>query len=653
MLHAVLLVVFPIVLGLGPSSSGWERGHCPASGGMTGSVATYLIDSLPANDEPCLEAVVLGMTSSPFKALVALKNGPDKYTLRVVGEKGKVLGQEVLAFDEKSKAPEFESSALKRLEKAVELTSSHKLSRAEAGDIPSHGLGIVTLQKKKRISVMLVTSAGESAMLTLRRKAKWELKAYFDRKGKGVLLVGWVDKEGTGDPAKRIGILEVKALPGKLKKLTDKRVSSLLVSEAELLVDLASYDKATSKLQLAFSRHTSPQGLFLATVAYAYGQQWKTSCKYGRKLRDFGTNKATELHEKLPEFPLVREARLRRLGINGSKKFKFKASKGFEGTSVWVKIKDADGKNIAIFKPTNGNTYDRGEVFTYQMAKILGIEQMYPVTILHTLDKTGCKKFSDALDKVAYKGMKERNRKKLMKKCRKGRLEGAVKEWVLDFQFFQAIGKTERLKKHSLYKHLTYKGTRPTAGKYVEAKTVTRLYKPDRCKRATYRGKLDRAQLARDLSDLMILDVLNANEDRFPGANIDFKSLGKAKETKECVFDFGESRLFSLDNGATFKGTYSNAFVDFTKRLKVSRFRKETFRRLVDIDRFVKGKRSAPDCLATWGIKKVKDLSRFVALDKGDSHKRRKEPFKLFTSNLRAVLKHMRKYKKNKNAWFK
>jgi len=213
-------------------------------------------------------------------------------------------------------------------------------------------------------------------------------------------------------------------------------------------------------------------------------------------------------------------------------------------------------------------------------------------------------------------------------------------------------GKGEKLKKHGIYSKLTRGGAWPAREDTVKARQITKMYKPDRCKSATYNGRLNEWQMARDLSDIMVVDVLASNEDRFPGANIEFKSLSGVKETSDCVFDFGESRLFSLDNGATFKGTQSNGWMDFSKRVKISRFRKETFRRLTQIKEFVENKRTAPVFLMRWGISRPSELWVFLALDKGDKHPRRKEPHKLFLTNLNNVWTYMNRFANDKYAWY-
>ncbi len=345
------------------------------------------------------------------------------------------------------------------------------------------------------------------------------------------------------------------------------------------------------------------------------------------------------------------EARLSSMNL-ADDAWSFKAPSGFEGTSIWLKIKDRDGNTVAMFKPTNGNTYHRGEVFTWRMAKLLGLEAMYPVTVLMELDSKACDKAVAELNKTSYKGLKERNRRLMIDRCRSGHLEGAVKDWVKDFIFFQAIGKVEKLKRHSIVQTLRAGGPKPQVGKKVPLELSSKLYKPDHCRKAEYRGYLDQNLLARDLSDLLVMDVLNANEDRFPGANLEVRSLHGSKETSKCLLDFGESRLFSLDNGGTFKGAASRSYTDAKNQIKLARFNRRTYERLLHLSEFLDGARPAPTFLRRQGVTTAEQLAAYLALDKGDNHKRRKVPFNVFRANLGMALEYIEKFQNNKDAWF-
>lgn len=638
-MQTLLHLFVPVFIALVPVTSAATPGGDALARLTRGPLAQL------APDEPFDEAALIGYCQSPVRVLVAERNSTTRVTLRVIGPKGKTLQKEVVDFPQPGDAPEFEATALRKWDKARALMTELKLTRGRSSSVAARRRGLLhTRFDGGKLLYLLTTAKGMEMVLEHALDVEPVLYPYFTPGDQLFLLVGRLDIPDK--PAK--GVVLVRSLAG-LKPMSDKKIALALTEDARNRVAHDRYADAANLLETALKRKVLPEIQYTAALVKAYRGKWHDARNgLAKAVQADAAWQAKANHE-----PLFREARLRGFDINGDSALTFKASKGYEGTSVWVKVKDGNGKNIAIFKPTNGNTYHRGEVFTYQMAKVLGIEQMYPVTMLHQLDDQGCEKFVAALEKVKYKGMKERNRVRLIKKCRKGALEGAVKEWVAGFQFFQAIGTSEKMKKHKVFSYLRHRYRQPPKGKTVKAKTVTKYYKPDHCRRGTYKGTLDLAQLARDVSDLLIMDVLNANEDRFPGANIDFKSLGESKEVSDCVFDFGPSRLFSLDNGATFKGTYSNGYVDFTKRLKPTRFVRRTYERLKALDQFIKGKAPRPRFVAHFGIKSVKDLSRYLALDKGDSHKRRKEPFKLFTTNLTSVLKRLDRFADEDRAWFK
>ncbi len=627
----------------------------------TGEAAAFVPVLLPpavagqspgGSPQTARNVLVLAMAADSSQVLLAEQKTESSITLRVTDRLGVTVETELVRFQSAESAPQFTAEELSGLDKTRAILKKLNLKKAVRSFLAPDDKALVSLRfEKDGYHLALVTSAGENELLLLPARADFDIGSWFSPDGKTLYLAGWRDDDGPGDQSPA-GVLQISPVTAEAA-LAPARIDEVLLRDARLLLDGRRFARAAETVSRALDRNSSIDALELSARALAYAGKWKESAAAYQSLADSQEAPAKEALGRLQHSPLVREALLRNLDIGHDKSLAFKAAKGFEGTTVWVKVKDSTGRNIAIFKPTNGNTYHRGEVFTYQMAKILGLEEMYPVTILYTLDAAGCKKLEEALSETAYKGPKEGNRKLVLSRCRKGQLEGAVKEWVLDFQFYQAIGKSDRLKKSALFRHLTREGAFPEKGKMVKVTTKTRLYKPDNCKSATYTGDIELAGLARDLSDMLVMDVLNANEDRFPGANVHFKSLTTTREVKTCEFDFGESRLYSLDNGATFKGTYSNGFVDFTKRLKPTRFHRRTFYRLSAIADYVDAKRAIPFCLSTWGIGTREELTAFLALDKGDDHPRRKVPFSLFDSNLRAVLKVMRKLEGDSGAWFR
>lgn len=607
--------------------------------------------------EKFADALVLEVGSDPFCGLVAVKTHEGGVTLFALDAQQQLLGTEEVAPQKNGTMTPFESPALRKTPEARRLRKTCRPGKGAHAYVAPQRKAVVTRRlEKDLLSFYLVTSGDEKLLLTFPEDAQEKVEVWFDSAAKGVILAGWVDTDGKGEAA-AVGVLKVIALPSKARPLPRKTIAQILSRESSLFLAADRITDGCKAASAAREFWETPDTLEPCIWCEARNGNWKTSASLLNKLKGMKGKKAASAYARAWKKGLVREAWLRSLPLN-SPEYPFKAARAFEGTSVWVKIKDRSGATIAVFKPTNGNTYHRGEVFTWQMAKLLSLEELYPVTILHQLNRAGCRKLIEALNGVEYKdrkgSLKESARKSLIAACKSNRLEGAVKEWVSDFQFLKAIGKVEKLKKHRVYKLLKFTGPWPEVGEKVKVETVTRLYKPDHCAKGIYRGQLDMFTFARDLSDILVMDVLNANEDRFPGANLDFKSVSSAKEIEKCVFDFGESRLFSLDNGATFKGTRSNAWLDMTKNLAISRFHRRTYERLVAIHRFIKDPDSgAPEVLRSWGINSVEELMVYLALDKGDDHPKGKTPFTLFKTNLKHVVEFMGGYADNEDAWFK
>lgn len=618
-------------------------GHGAGTAGATGDERT----------PQCLDAAVLAIGGAPPKVLIAERTGDATVAFSVYTTDGHVVEEKRAAFPGPDAVPAFsEPEVLLKHADAAALADAHKLRKAACSALEAkHRAVVMRRLGKGRLALVLVTGKGRSELVSVPDEAVLRVQTCFDSAGATLTVAGQsAQEEGPGTPPR--GFLAFVQVPTG-EPLSDGALAGIWSEQGDLFFDVGRFSLAAESYEDSLASASGPRALFRSALSHAWIGAWKKSSLRVGQLDLLSEGEARVLQETSLHLPLLREARMRSIDINGSPDYSFKANKGFEGTSVWVKLKNKDGKSVAMFKPSNGNNYHRGDVFTYQMAKLLGTEDLYPVSILYTLDKRGCKKFAAALGEAKYKGPKERNRLSLLKQCQKGGLEGVVKEWVPDFVFFGAIGTTAKLQKHSVFRHLQRNGAMPEKGKTAKVQTKTKLYKPDNCKEATYFGVVDVDRLAQDLADVLVMDVLNANEDRFPGANIEFHSLGHGVEVKPCVFDFGASRLFSLDNGATFKGTTSNGFVDFTKRLKVSRFRRATFEKLEALQTLIKGDGPVPAFAAEQGIRNVADLTRFLALDKGDSHPRRKRPFDLFATNLRNVLAYMGKYEKDALAWFR
>jgi hypothetical protein len=150
--------------------------------------------------------------------------------------------------------------------------------------------------------------------------------------------------------------------------------------------------------------------------------------------------------------------------------------------------------------------------------------------------------------------------------------------------FNQALGERDRLVNHAVMPHLLASGPQP-GDTEVELVQITRLYSPA----GTHRGRLSMAELAEDLSNLMLMDALMGQNDRFAGANLHFQSVSGEREqvgerNGRPVFDLGPVRLLALDNGAALRGRHGTGLNDLAGAImtgtRVERFEGETLDRV-------------------------------------------------------------------------
>jgi hypothetical protein len=95
---------------------------------------------------------------------------------------------------------------------------------------------------------------------------------------------------------------------------------------------------------------------------------------------------------------------------------------------------------------------------------------------------------------------------------------------------------------------------------------------------------------------MMVIDALVGNDDRFPGGNLHIRSRYCTHEVGDdgTAVDFGDTRLFSLDNGATFRGSGpSHAMMDLKRY--VTRFDRDMVRRLEDLREILAGEGELPE----------------------------------------------------------
>ncbi|MBN1113753.1 MAG: hypothetical protein JXA66_00290 [Oligoflexia bacterium] len=255
-----------------------------------------------------------------------------------------------------------------------------------------------------------------------------------------------------------------------------------------------------------------------------------------------------------------------------------------EGTSIILKIKDDKGKKIGVFKPSSGSTNHRGEYAMTVLGHTIGFD-IFPDAIITSLKPETINKVINLLENVKFTGFygakhvlhmkrKEQNRKSMIQDLKKlveaGQpLEGVLKLWVYNIQFYVPLGSMRGFSSHQLKKYLNAKNSMPEHKPFI-IKQCTKLFKPYGC----YYGHSFEDEIARDMSSLLLLDAILANRDRFAGGNIHFRSVDGKVIEKENKFIYPAVRLLALDNGAVL---FPNDYYAFKllKKFNISRFVKK------------------------------------------------------------------------------
>lgn len=269
----------------------------------------------------------------------------------------------------------------------------------------------------------------------------------------------------------------------------------------------------------------------------------------------------------------------------------FRAMGEMEGTSMIIKVKRADTEeNIGVIKTSSSNTRTWAEVYAHRLSTYLGFGDLVPDVAHVELGVGALEKIIAVLEGTRFADdAKERRRQRVLREVRAAQHEGtvfvgAMKPWLSAFMFHGGLGQRDSLAAHPVMQTLRARGDQPT-DEPVELRQFTRLYEP----RGTYIGELTMAQLASDLSSIMLMDALMAQNDRFPGANLHFISTeGTREDSGERrgypIFSLGAVRLLALDNGAALRSENGSGLSDLagstTSGTRVERFDRHAVERL-------------------------------------------------------------------------
>ncbi len=273
----------------------------------------------------------------------------------------------------------------------------------------------------------------------------------------------------------------------------------------------------------------------------------------------------------------------------------------FEGTSIIIRVREAGTRvKLAVIKTTTSNTRVEAELFAHRISTFLGFGELVPDVHPIALAGGGLIKLADLLDDVRYSDEnKERRRRNVVRAARAASengdvFMGAMKPWLTAFIFHSGLGHRESLGESDVMYYLRA-GRRQPTDEVIRLRQYTRLYEP----LGTHQGTITMWQLAEDLSNLMLLDALVGQNDRFPGGNLHFISVaGEEVEVGERrgrpIFEMGEVRLLALDNGAALHDSIGSGIRDLrgdiVRGTRVERFERETLERLDALGRRLLGR---------------------------------------------------------------
>lgn len=260
----------------------------------------------------------------------------------------------------------------------------------------------------------------------------------------------------------------------------------------------------------------------------------------------------------------------------------FKLLGDFEGTTIIFKVYDSSGATAGGLKlPSRYSNY-RGEIASYRIARFLGVT-IFPATVPKSLDAATAARLAAILEAKAFRTDRDDHHQRAIKTKEENRLaalrtlrgetgvEGCFKEWVENIQFVSEIGTRSALGAHPVMKYLKAGGPLPPEGA-ARLKQCTYLMSEKGC----FSGEIEWRRLARDISDMMLVDALAGNLDRFPGGNVHMRSLDGVRKKVKGGVRFPRVEILALDNGATFMGPSPRNLDDLTGRsapaLRVERF---------------------------------------------------------------------------------
>jgi len=221
------------------------------------------------------------------------------------------------------------------------------------------------------------------------------------------------------------------------------------------------------------------------------------------------------------------------------------------GTSAYALVQ-TEGKTIGALIPENSATSITGEVTAWNLGRALGCAELFQPAVRVTLRGDGLAKFKQMMQGASYKGAREANRLSILARIARNpdSLPTVYKHW----------GASKPVDYSSIAVRGAPNGTLNTSD------GIARFLRADSPqpgpKELTIRGGNAAARdLARQLSNIFLVDALCGQWDRFSGGNL------------HILVENGRVRFISLDNGgAAIDGSmrYAELFKSWVTRFDAS-----------------------------------------------------------------------------------
>ncbi len=284
-------------------------------------------------------------------------------------------------------------------------------------------------------------------------------------------------------------------------------------------------------------------------------------------------------------------------------------------TSVNLKF-DREGGTDGGFVTRNSAANPNTEVSYYNLASILGIDQIVRGAIPYTLGPRGIATFRSLIANTQFRGMRSRNATTILQATSENprELKGCLREKKkgedVAMNSLVDVSNNRPQLAHMLFKDINAANPVPTEGTYNfrEGYTANRL------------------KVAQQYSNLMTLDAVFGQWDRYSGGNVVFRIVDDVSK---------EVEVYSTDNGgADFWNTTKWA----EKQVSwFSRYDRKTIEQLKGLYAFLSGRATS---LTSERLDKTWTDPKVFVVDLGLYYERRPEQYvRELTNNLAVLLK--------------